>query len=291
VSAHTHAEARPSNAGRIWDVEVPAEVKPDTIKTVVLETLAVVTLVLIDASLLPKSQTNALIDRAFERGITDKLVPHVNYDTLYLEFVSEEDFDAPTRLGRAPIEANQPVVPLEHSDLAWRSGPGPTYDAAQAREMVQTRYRRSGEMVRLTLPRLLADEHAREVIEELRNAGWRDWRILGAIAVTALNYRAQRGSAAGDPDAFQRAFLSLAARPESETDQQVPVEEFTRQRLEFIDQGNMSSTLIQWDLELHQRTPDLPAIERFVIDRYRHNADDIEHDDPFAELAGSRRIR
>jgi hypothetical protein len=261
-------------------------VELDTIETVVLETLAVVTLVLIDASLLPKAQTDALIEKAFERGITDKLVPHVNYDTLYAEFVPEEDFDAPTRRGRTPVRANLPVVPLEHLDLAWRSGPGPTYDAAQARDMVQTRYRRSGEMIRLTLPRLLADAHAREAIAELREAGWPDWRILGAIAVTALNHRAQLSSTATAPDAFTRTFLALAARPESEADGVVPVEEFTRERLELTDQRNMPSTLIQWDLELHQRTPDLPAIRRFLIERYRHNADDIEHDDPFAAPAG-----
>jgi len=66
----------------------------------------------------------------------------------------------------------------------------------------------------------------------------------------------------------------------------VPVDEFTRERLEFIDQGNMPSTLIQWDLELHQHTPDVPAIRQFLIERYRHNADDIEHADPFAAPAG-----
>jgi hypothetical protein len=286
TSAHTNAEARPSNDGRVWDVAVPATVEVGTIEPVVLETLAVVTLVLIEASLLPQAQTDALIEKAFERGITDKLVPHVNYDTLYDEFVSEQDFDAPTRRERRPVRANLPVVPLEHPDLAWRSGPGPTYDAAQARDMIRNRYRRSGEMVRLTLPRLLADSNARQVIADLREAGWPDWRILGAMAVTALNYRVQRSSTAGDLDAFKRTFLALAGRPESEADQVVPTEEFTRERLEFIDQGNMPSTVLQWDLELHQHTPDVPAIRRFLAERYRHSVDDIEHEDPFAAPAG-----
>lgn len=39
-----------------------------------------------------------------------------------------------------------------------------------------------------------------------------------------------------------------------------------------------------WKLDLRQRTPDFPAIESFLAERYAYWTDDIDHDDPFPQV-------
>jgi hypothetical protein len=73
----------------------------------------------------------------------------------------------------------------------------------------------------------------------------------------------------------------------------VPVGIFTEKMLRRMRRSNMVSTLQVWGLDCRQRTPDLPAIERFLVERYGYATDDIEHEDPFASsprLGSSSRI-
>jgi hypothetical protein len=62
---------------------------------------------------------------------------------------------------------------------------------------------------------------------------------------------------------------------------EVPLMEFSLERLRMADQVSIGSTIRIWDLELRQRTPDLPGIRTFLNERYRNDRDDVEHEDPF----------
>lgn len=277
----TSAEARPSNEGRRWDIEVPTTVSKDKVVDLAVEAIAAVTTVLLEASLLPMDQAHDLMDHIFREGITNKLLPSVSYDSAYTQFIPEKDFDAPVREERAPLSPTVRPTPPQHAELARRSGPGPTYTAEEAREKLTWRYRRSPQMIRLTLPRLLADLRTRTLIEDLRREGWLDWRILGALSTRVLNWRVEQT----DPrtvDEHKSAMLRLMRDPEPVDGPMVPLSIFTRESLEMVDNFNITSTLRNWDLDLRQRTPDIKAIRLFLNERYRHDKDDIDHDDPFS---------
>jgi hypothetical protein len=90
-----------------------------------------------------------------------------------------------------------------------------------------------------------------------------------------------------DLDERGRGMLDLLGKPEDPNSEPVPLREFNRRTLEIADTANLTSTIRVWELDLRQRTPDLRAIRRFLNVRYRHDHDDIEHDDPFAERVPS----
>ena len=52
----------------------------------------------------------------------------------------------------------------EHEQLAWQSGPGPTYLGATADEMLRNRYELMPQTLRYTLPRLLVEPTFRDLI-------------------------------------------------------------------------------------------------------------------------------
>ena len=84
-------------------------------------------------------------------------------------------------------------------------------------------------------------------------------------------------------EATQREMMEAAFRPESATADPVPIGLFTPDAMNSNRQLAMMSLLNHWGLECHQRTPDIPAIERLLADRYGYWSDDVPHDDPFPD--------
>jgi hypothetical protein len=53
----------------------------------------------------------------------------------------------------------------------------------------------------------------------------------------------------------------------------------------------MLNVLKIWTLEVRQPTPDFPAIEQFLSERYSYWSDDVEHIDPFPQVTMPRQPR
>lgn len=279
AEASSSADALPSNEGRAWEVSVPRELDSKDVGRGIAQTVAVIAQVLLETSLLPLADANKRIEDAYKAGLVGKLTPNTSYDRVFSEFITDEKFNSSARAVRAPIRLTRLPQLEEHKEVAWRSEPGPTYSNERATEYVRTRYRRSPETIRFALPRLLATKTGRDMVQALRGEGWSDWRILGAFASVAMSWRVNRLDP-NTPD--ERRDLSRKYMgPEPVDEQMVPLTEFTRPGIDFTDQSNLLSSLLVWDLDLRQRTPDFPAIRRFMNVRYRHDKDDVEHEDPF----------
>ena len=69
--------------------------------------------------------------------------------------------------------------------------------------------------------------------------------------------------------------------PESATAEQVPVSLFSMEAMQEARQFAVLDLLERWRLELHQETPDVPAVERLLAARYGYWDNDVSHDDPF----------
>ena len=183
------AEALPSNDRRAWVVSVPRHLDDKDIGRGISETIAVVAQVLMEISLLPSKDANQRIEDAYKAGLAGKLTPNTTYDHAFSQLFPSDRFNAPARAKRAPIVLNPPPQPHEHPELAWRSSPGPTYAEESAEEFVRTRYRRTLEALRFTLPRLLATSAGQTLVSTLRREGWLDWRILSALTTVGMNWR------------------------------------------------------------------------------------------------------
>ena len=276
-------EALPSNEGREWRVRLAltgssSSASRESINT---ELMTVLATVLRDTSLLPEEEFLAVMQRAFERGLGHKLSAAVQIDEFVAMFSTDQDNAFSRRSVDVPWDCLAGTFATSE-ELRWQDGPGPTYSNEKANQLLRTRYENLARVLRITAVVLSCSEEFRPTIRTLRADGWLDWHILTAIANITMNYRFTL-SPSRPSDESMNEMMQNASSPESATAPPVPLSQFTLEQLQSHRQMSMLNLLTHWDLECHQRTPDLPAIERLLAARYGYWDEDVPHEDPFPE--------
>jgi hypothetical protein len=174
-----------------------------------------------------------------------------------------------------------------HPELAWNTSLVEEYDEDEVKVWLRNRYDRFGASTKLTLPRLLASANSRAVLLSLREEGWLDWQILGAIAGIAMNYRVSReiDTRRISPERYRTLANRFMRETENAIWAEVPVELFRRERMLFQMSINVSSAIRGAGLVCRQQTPNEGAILEFVRHKMRYFEDDLPHDDILAEPA------
>lgn len=275
-------QSLPSNDGREWLVRVAAigiseNTNPTEINT---ELMTIITVILRDASLLPEDDFWASLQRAFERGLSHKLSTGRPYDQLAAAFAANTQSKIQRSQYNTPWDCRDGAFG-EHNELRWQDGPGPTYSPDRAKQLLQTRYENLAQSLRITGVVLASSEEFRPTVEGLRSEGWLDWHILAAIVNLVMNYRFPSDRFDRLSKVTQKEMIRSAFRAESATAEPVPIGLFTLEAMNDNRQLAMLDLLNHWGLECHQVTPDIPAIERLLADRYGYWDDDVPHDDPF----------
>jgi hypothetical protein len=266
--------------GRIrWRVGWPkhgGQVELDKVSAGVLATA--ITL-LRGVSLSPNERVQGIVEGLFRSGIPGKTIVGQPYATLYRETLSERDFNR----GRAVLAVpdlpgrSSPVMP--HDELRARTGPGPGYSTNESQRQIATRYQRMAGVLQVTLQRLRQSPDFRTTVQRLRQKGWRDWHILGAIFASVLNYRSHQKY--GPHAAYEEFAAEFLETPEEPDSPEVPASEFTQERLDFYRRFNTAAILKTWGLEVHHPALSPEVIEEFLATRYGYWTDDVEHEDLF----------
>lgn len=274
---------------RRWTVQLAA-LRPNgnaaEVEASLSETLAVLSAVLLDVSLLPTAEYFEATNRAFERGLGHKLAIGRPYEEM-AELVPESRFDTSAREAEAPFADGAPSPP-EHPELSWQTGPGPTYDKATARQMLANRYKRLPKLIPATLARLRKDDTFRGVVADLRAKGWLDWHLLTALTNIALNMRlSEQGlntrQALEDPGARAKV-QELTKTPETAEDAPIPDAKLSTEELDLARMFGIPSLIHNWDLDARGPMLGPGAFEELLAERYGYWSDDIAHDDPFSPL-------
>lgn len=275
-------ESRPSNDGREWVIRLAAvNVSEDKDSTdFELELMEVLTVILRDASLLPEDDLSASLRRAFERGLTHKLSPGRPYDELAAAFAAKTESTIKRSRFKTPWDCQLGGFG-EHDELRWQDGPGPTYSSNKAKQLLETRYKNLAKSLRFTVVMLASSDDFLSTVEAVRSEGWLDWHILAAVVNIVMNHRFPPDRFDRFSEVTQRKMVQEAFRAESATAEPVPIGLFTCDAMNDNRQLAMLALLNHWGLECHQETPDIPAIERLLADRYGYWDEDVPHDDPF----------
>jgi hypothetical protein len=274
-SISDRAEWRPSESGRRWRFSLSAIDEPvDHPEEIAAELLGVLSIVLVDASLLEHAVYRAALERAFERGLVNRLMFGRPFDELRMAFVDEE-------LRRAiPATCQRPATTrlwdlTESPELAWIDGPGPGFSDELARGHARARCEKTGRRLSRQLAILNEDRGFQEVVTTLRGKGWRDHHILSSVTNIAINYRAvELGIDLRDAEAAQRLFTS----PETEDSPFVPSSEFNVDAMERARQLALPAVLKTWNLVLHSPMPDMDALEKVLAERYGYWTADAPYD-------------
>ena len=279
----------PSNGGRSWVIRLTSandanSIDPDQLNA---ELLGAIGAILLETSLMPHDQFFAAIERAATRGLSHKLSLPRPYDEIASYFgdpkgsFSCDEFNTPWDSLGTSIGA--------HPEIQWRDDLGPTYSVTKAQSYLQDRYSNLERNMTFTVKRLLKSEEFPRLLSAVRASGWLDWHILTAIFNVALNFRISRRFGSWSTDETRQFVAISATEHESKDAQEVPVNEFTLESMDRARRISMLASLTPWGLELHQHTPDIEAIERFLAKRYRYWDEDYPHNDPFqfrAETTG-----
>ena len=280
-------EPLPSNDGREWVVRLePTKNTPhQKSEEHVLELLAIITKILRDVSLLPEDEFVASLERAFERGLGHKLSPGRPYDELDAAFAEDIQPEIHRPQYNTPWDSRHGSFGA-HDELRWNARKGPTYLKDRANELLQTRYQNLAGGLRITVEALASSGMFRDTVETLRASGWLDWHILTAIFNIVMNYRFPENRADMHSEEANKEMMEAAFRPERATDAPVPVGFFNLDSMDNNRQLSMLFLVKHWGLECHQATPDIPAIEQLLADRYGYWDEDVPHDDPFPGSRG-----
>lgn len=269
---------QPSNDGRRWEARIPSAVSETGLHDFSLKTLAMATHLLWEVSLLPHDEFHAAIEEAFKSGIANKIAVGRPYGELYRAFVREEDFHLFRYRTTELIPPTSTTFREASGELAWVSSVGPNYSSAEAERQIAARYKRSVPPISHSIELLRASSAFQNVLAELRAEGWKDWHVLLALLNVIINIRVNRMLSGDAPlQDVQRAFRELLKRSEQESDMTNGVPPITAEALREQLAIVQLETLRHWGLELRQRTPDLPAVERLLAARYRYWDDDVDH--------------
>ena len=274
----------PSNDGQEWVVRLTS-VEPsneDNRRDIIVELSTMLTMILRETSLLPEADFSAILERAFEKGLTHKLSPGVPYDQLAESFAAIPEREIQGSLYSAPWDCSEGAFE-KCDELRWQDGPGQTYSRDTAKELLENRYTILAKSLRITLEMLAMSEEFRHTVRALRKNGWLDWHILAAIANIVMNYRVHSAGLDWRSVETQEQMTQVMSSSESATAEPVPVSLFTTDTMNAHRRLSMMSLLKIWGLECRQETPDVPAIEQLLEARYGYWVDDVPHVDPFPD--------
>jgi hypothetical protein len=182
-----------------------------------------------------------------------------------------------------PVVLSRPIKPQDPPELGWRAGPGPGYSLKKAHEFLSNRYRRTSEIIKLTLPKLLADERVRLLLLKLKAKGFIDWQILSMLANIVGQYQVEAAAGHSLTPELTKNFHERMSRAESSKDAVFDLNVIDEARLLHQADSLIPATFHTWGLVLNRQTPDMVGMKRLLDERYGHSTDDIPHPDFFSQ--------
>jgi len=272
----------PSNEGRQWLVTLPPNQTVEGFHDLQQHVFAFGVAILIEISLLSAEEILDTVEGLFKKGLSGRTIVARPHSELFHKFVSEDLFLSSKRdTGVAPADWHPDV----NAYLRWNDSDGWSYREDDALARVKARYENSRAGLKHTLPRLRQSPAFQQVVAALREQGWRDWHILMAVLNATANLRMNALIKAGmkREEAFEQYREKLrVGTQEAPNEPEPPVELYTVELLHEALQTSYLSTLKQHGFTVNQRTPDFPAIEKFLRHRYHYWDLDVDYDDPFA---------
>lgn len=246
-----------------------------------LEVTSAALQVIVTQSLLGRAAFTAAMERTFERGLPHMLTCVRPYDEL--AGIHEDDFyEEMHGLASGVLEPGRPRTPQPATGLKSRlPAHAAAYDHEASLRAISGRYEMLLPPVRLTLPRLAAQQGFMQLVAKLRAEGWKDWHFLTSVTNIVVNARAlHRGLnmtttfSQTDVDRFR----SLTQAEERPDDPATPVGLFTEDQMWFHLANAAVMSARGWGLELRLGRFEPRQFLQLLGDRFNYWSDDVDHE-------------
>jgi hypothetical protein len=157
------------------------------------------------------------------------------------------------------------------------------YTEKDALDLVENRYKNMKGKLVLTIQRLSEEKDFEAVFNKLKSKGYPDWAIYMAVMNLVYNFRINRlQSDFSTPQEYHALWQEFLSRPEKETDLEVPVSEFTEEKLEFAIDMYVTSFLKGQGYEFRKEAPNIKKLRKFAEEKYKIFEQDVEHEKWFS---------
>jgi hypothetical protein len=277
IAEEDRVRSVPENDGRKWVLRPrpPGSATQDELD---VELLAMVTIILLDASFAPQAEFDQALERAFERGLRHKMSFGRPYEEVLEGFVSVERYVALPRMDVASPLAPRDAPSSSHDELAWQVGPAPTMSAEDLVDAARARYEKIPPRIPRTLAQLRTEEQFAKVVARLRQRGWLDWHIATAVFNVVANEALEKLRKSGVDIRSPANTEPAREQPEAiVSEEELPRSLFSVERLDEARRLALLAVAQNYGLEARQRTPDFDSLEELLAARYGYWTVDADH--------------
>lgn len=151
------------------------------------------------------------------------------------------------------------------------------YTQEKARQLIFDRYKNMSGKYPFTIRRLEKDVAFQKTFQKLKGKGYGDWVIYMAIAGIVNNYRVQK-LGIYDSRLMHEHMKKTLDNGEKQDDLEVPSDQFTEEKIEFMISLNLASSLKIYGFEIRRSTPNFNSLRKFLTKKYNYFAEDVEHE-------------
>ena len=264
-----------------WKVKWPSRVETSDARSMYASIVTAAISVIQRVSLLANAPFDTNVECIFNEGLAGKAIFGDSYVNLYSRTVPLDEFNEGRRVFSSASDGQRIKTVKIHPMLAAHSGPGPGYSKEESTKQIENRYSRARSLLGKRAQNLFRTKGGAATIRKLREKGWKDWHILGSMLTVVVNARARQHNPNPTPDDFKVVFESVRNDPLDVEQWQVPLSEFTLEKMEFARRGNLGAILISWGLEINHPAIQPAAIEKLLDERFGYWSDDAPHDPIF----------
>lgn len=241
--------------------------------------------ILADFSLLSKDEQSGIIKTHMKNGLMSKTLFIQPYEKIYGSLLSEDVFNLSNRQNLQNPNQTRQIEFYESKYLQRKTGISPKYDGEKTKEHIDNRYTNCVKSIRMTLEGLVKIDAFQETIRTLKSEGWKDWHLLRALSDIVTNFKANHIINQQFPNhpkeilvrEFDRITHELVWQEETESYVEIPLDEFSIEKIRFTLFFGSVSSLRSYGLVCNSPIPDVQNIYELLVKRFRYLEDDVEH--------------
>ncbi len=226
------------------------------------------------SSAIPTEDFKSRFVEEFKQGLAARIGVYISPTEVFRQFYVKENYEE--LHAEDPTEwSTKPCVTRTWDGLAEVATVHPDFNEAEALEQITNRYRRGVELFKYTLSQLSSDSAFLQLVQGLRNSGWKDWHVLLAVGSVRTSSFLNMGS-----KDYERLAEDIALNGEREEYPLTPASVYNAQSLKTGLEMSQLSTLKNLGFRLEQMTPNFKGINSFLA-RFKYWALDVPHQNPF----------
>ncbi|WP_336702857.1 hypothetical protein [Chryseobacterium indologenes] len=246
--------------------------------------------VLANISLLKSEEFVVLFTEFFNKFSLDNKQQSVNlYQKIHRDIYTKKDFDS-LLANSFQKEIFSMSFPLENKIMIWNNSLSSKYNLNHSVNAIKNRFDNAHLNIHITLKKLLKDLEFHILVKDVRDKGWKDWQIIGALVNFMINYKIQFFEAqpqSTDKEVAKKMkelFKKYHQMDEKDCYVDFPVS-ILRSNL-FLEQFNITllSCLETYGLRSNLISPNFKGIKEFMDIRFNFAIDEYNENNPLKDI-------